>query len=215
MKILNSILILVFANLFVKNVEAQDLSICKLSDTDKKNNIIRKYEYTARDHYGIIKLSLFANSTFWYELSTFRRELFSEGIWIQKKDSLILNSYITNRHIPIKLIYSNDSSTLIGGFKIGIVRNLTGDYLKDGMININNDSIKCVPEGGFCTAAYASFDSIKVVFENGLYSDWIKVEEKKYAQIIPVIQTKFPLSSYQALDNQKYLVLKSSLRPIN
>ena len=204
-----------FVTILVCDLKAQDLTMRKLTTEDKSNKIIGKYEYNAKGHYGIIKLSLFSNGVFRYELALFNKDVFSEGKWIQKKDTLILNSTITNNHIPIKLIYSNDSSNLIDGFKIAIVRNLKGDYLRDGMVNINNDSIKCVPEGGFCTVKYETIDSLKIVFENGLYSNWIKVTGKKYASIIPIVQTKFLIASYEPLDNRKYLFLKSRLRPIN
>jgi hypothetical protein len=210
-------LLLAFFCFFFTNfyVTGQDLIRCKLTDREKKNKVAYSYVYNASEHYGVIKLSLYKSGLFYYTLSSFNRDVFSEGKWIRKKDTIILVSNIRNGHIPIKLNYSNDTSNLINKFRVGIVKNLKGEYLTDGLVNINNDSIKCVPEGGFCTAVYQSIDSIKVVFENGLSSGWVRVDNKDSWLILPIVQTNFLISAYVSLENRKYRVLKSSLKPID
>jgi hypothetical protein len=209
--------ILIFFCYFLLNfqVKAQDLVMRKLTDEDKKNKVHKAYEYNATDHYAVIKLCLYQDGTFYYTLNTFNQAVFSKGKWVQKDDTLILANGIKKGHVPIKLSYSNDSSALINGFKVAIVKNLKGEEMPDGLVAINNDSNICLPSyGGMCRSDYTSIDSIKIVFENGLTSEWLKIDNR-YKQIIPVVQTNFLISSYMVFDNEKYLIQKTVLKPID
>jgi hypothetical protein len=103
---------------------------------------------------------------------------------------------------------------LLDNFKVGVVRNLKNQEMVDGMVAINNDSIMCAPSLAVCDYNYSSIDSIKIVFENGMYSKWLKVNVRDYKLIQPVVQTTFQISKYLVFDNVKYLVLKSSIKPV-
>ncbi|HEY0057630.1 MAG TPA: hypothetical protein VGB56_00760 [Flavisolibacter sp.] len=127
-----------------------------------------------------------------------------------KKDTLSLRSFIRSDDVPVKLMYSNDTSGMIGGFKISIVQNTKGEHMTDGFVHINSDSVRCLPMMGNCLGDYSQIDSVKVVFENGLSSRWLRVERKDYQRIIPVAQVDFLISGYTALDRQ-YKLSKSSL----
>lgn len=197
-------------------VMGQDLAMRKLTDIDMKNKVYRAYEYNGTDHYAALKLTLYHDKTFYYTLKTFYQDVFSKGNWIQRGDTLILENSIKNGHVPIKLLYSNDSSNLINGFRVAIVRNLKGEEMPDGLVAINNDSNICLPSyGGVCRGEYTSIDSIKIVFENGLSSEWFEVGNCNCKEIIPVVQTHFLISSYMVFDKRKYLIRKSILKPIN
>ena len=209
--------ILIFSCYFLLGlqVKAQDLVMRKLTAKDKINKVHSAYEYNATDHYTVIKLCLYENGTFYYTLKGFNQDIFSKGKWVQKGNTLVLTNSIRNGDIPIKLSYSKDSSVLINGFKVGIVKNLKGEEMPDGLVAINSDSVKCAPSYGICDYGYSSIDSIKVIFENGLSSEWIKVSNKDYVQIIPVVQTNFLISSYMPFDSRKYQIQKTVLKPIN
>lgn len=195
-------------------VKAQNLEMLELTDKDKENNVYRAYEFNAKDHFAVIKLWLYQDGNFYYTLNTFYQDVFSRGKWVQCGDILILTNSIQNGHLPVELSYSNDSSALINGFEVGIVKNLKGEEMPDGLVAINNDSIWCAPSYGICDYNYSSIDSIKIIFENGLKSEWIKVANKDYVQIIPIVQTNFLISSYMVFDTEKYLIQESILKPI-
>ena len=201
-------LIIIFI-IFSFNCFSQEFSLCKVA---KNNSVFRIYEYDAIGHYLKINLTLYKNGHFKYELSAFNRNLFSEGKWGISKDTLTLNSNLKNGHIPIELKYINDSPKLINGFKIGVVQNKKGVDMEDGLVAVNNDTIKCTPSYGLCDYEFKSIDSIRVYFENGLTASWIKVNKQPYTQIIPVILVDFKLDSYEVLDNVKYLVKRKSIK---
>ena len=184
-----------------------------LSGIDKKNGAFRKYVYECSDSYCYISLTLYKTNKFRYVLKTFNRNVFSTGKWSRNNDTLILQSFIQRNTVPVKLIYSNDTTGLINNFKIAIVRNNRGELMTDGMIKINSDSIQCLPLGGFCDRVFTSIDSIKVFFENGLTSGWIKVANNGFSKLIPVVQIDFLISSY-ILINRRYKISDSSLKII-
>jgi hypothetical protein len=103
---------------------------------------------------------------------------------------------------------------VVNGFKIGILKNLKGQKMEDAMVGINNDSLLCMPSEGICDSNFKSIDSIKIIFENGFSSKWIKISNYKYKKIIPIVQTNFLLSSYIDLDSKRYRLLESSIIPV-
>jgi hypothetical protein len=147
-------------------------------------------------------------------MKTFNKDVFSSGKWSKKNDILIIKSLIQKNSVPLKLVYSNDTSGMINNFKIAVVRNKKGELMTDGLLRINSDSVQCLPMAGFCVGNYASIDSVKVVFENGMSSQWLKIEDKKSNKIMPIVQTDFLISSYMPL-NRRYKILKSSITVID
>jgi len=192
---------------------AQELMKNKCKEEDTKNNLLSSYEYNAADHYMVIKLLLYRDSTFQFTLSSFNRDLFSEGKWTEKDSSLILRSYLSRENIPVKLLYS-DSLNRINNFKIGVIKNLKGEEMPDALALINNKSIKCIPSYGICNNDFKSIDSIKIYFESGPSSKWLQIEKSKYSQIIPIVQVNFLISNYMFFEDRKFRILKSSLKPI-
>lgn len=195
---------------------AQNLVACKLTDEDRKNEVHSAYKYDASDHFTIIRLCLYRDGNFHYSLKTFNQNVFSEGIWTQKDDTLILINKIQKGHLPVKLAYSNDSTELINGFKVAIVENLKGEEMPDGLVAINVDSNICLPSyGGMCRMEYTSIDSIRIFFENGLSSEWLRIDNRSCKRIIPVVQSNFLISSYMVFNSRRYLIQKSVLVPVD
>ena len=209
-KIILTICFLVFTNSLLF---AQELMKSKCKEEDKKNNTLSSYEYNATDHYMVIKLLLYRDSTFQFTLSSFNRDLFSEGKWTEKDSTLILRSYLSRENIPVNILYS-DSLNRINNFKIGVIKNLKGEEMPDALALINNKSIKCIPSYGICNNDFESIDSIKIYFESGPSSKWLQIEKSKYSQIIPIVQVNFLISNYMFFEGRKFRILKSSLKPI-
>jgi hypothetical protein len=198
---------------FAINVVAQDLTKQTLSQKEIEQKMTAWYAYEGGSHYTRIDLKLFKNGTFKYSLNKVSQ--FSEGTWKKKNGFLILNSSLSDNNVPIKLTYSNDTADMIRNFKVGAVRNLNGQVMKDGLININDDNTKCDPGLGICTGEYASIDSIKIYFENGMKSKWIRVEKKEFKKLIPVAEVPYVLSNYVTFTNFRYKILGNKLKQID
>ena len=191
-------------------VFSQDLEKKVLSETDRKKGILYRYAYECSDSYCEITLTLYKDNNYKYEVKSFMRDVFSSGKWTKKNNILIINSFIQKNEVPVKLVYSNDTSGMIKNFPISIVKNKKNELLLDGLVRINNDSLQCLPMSGVCIGDYKSIDSLKIVFDNGLSSRWLKVENKNFKKIIPVVQTDLSISSYIPL-KRRYKILKSSI----
>lgn len=203
-------LFLMFSLFASDSAQAQELLKKKRSAADKRARVAQRYEYDCKGSSCSVKLVLFKDHTFKYSLNSFTRNVFSSGRWVMRKDTLSLKSFIQSDDVPVKLMYSNDTSGMVNGFRISVVQNAKGEYMTDGFVHINSDSVRCLPMMGNCLGEYNQIDSVKVVFENGLSSRWIRVVRKDYQQIIPVAQVDFLISGYTALDRQ-YKISKSSL----
>jgi hypothetical protein len=185
-----------------------------LTFEEKKNKVICAYEYNGSGHYSFIKLLLYENGDFYYSIYSANQNIFSEGKWSKKGKVLYLTSSIQNNNLPVDLTYSTDTSKIIGGLRVGIIKNAKGQELNEGMVRINNDTTKCVPAWGICTGIYKTIDSIKIYFGNGISSKWIKVDKKDWELIIPIVKVDFSIPSYMTLNNRKYLIQKSSIQLI-
>lgn len=194
--------------------QCQELLEGTLTKVDSRNGIIHKYEFDCPDSYCEIRLVLFKDYTYTYSLKTFNRDVFSNGKWSRKKDTLIIKSFIQKDNVPVKLTYSNDTAGRINSFKVAIVRNKKGQLMTDGLVKINCDSILCLPMMGGCIGRYESIDSLKIVFENGMSSKWLKIGAKDFNKVTPIVQTDFLISSYDPL-NRRYKILKSSISIID
>ena len=211
---ISKIILPVMFSFFVNSFAfAQELPKAELKEDDQKNNVLSFYEYEASDHYMIIRLWLYKDSNFYFTLSSFNRDVFSEGKWHQKDDTLTLNSSLEQDNIPVNLSYT-DSTNRKNNFKIGEIRNLKGKEMVDGLVAVNDRSNTCIPSYRICNNQLNSIDSIKIVFESGPSSKWLKISRQNYSQIIPVVQVNFMISNYQFFDNRKFRVLKSSVIPI-
>lgn len=211
-KILNMVAFYLTLNLYT--TQAQELKKHKLDREDVKKGVWAYYEYREKDSYGYVGLQLFKNGAYQYKVETAGYSSFSKGKWIMKNKVLLLTSDIKKNDLPVKLNYLIDSP-VNASFKISIVKNLKDELLTDAFVYINNDSLQCLPLTETCLGTYDKIDRIKVVFENGMRSKWIKVEHKVYKQLQPVLQLDFNISSYEAIDSEKYKVLKSSIRLLN
>lgn len=214
MKMIRFILPVVFTLLASLASNSQNLIKKNLTASDRNAKVTAIYEHNANDHYASIKLFLYKDGTYKYTLSTFNSDVFSKGKWKKKLDTLVLSNNISKSNLPVKLTYSTDSTNLINGFKIGIVTNLKGDKMPDGLVAINDDSIMCAPSYGICDYSYTRIDSIRVIFENGLSSKWLTVADKEYRQITPVVQIDYLVSSLMVFDERKYFIHGGVLKPL-
>lgn len=207
----------IFLCLVTSRMAAQDFTLGKLTAKNKKERVRSVYNYVSPPH-GRGELLLYQNGTFYYRHSVAMQneDVFSRGTWFKKGDTLVLDNAIKIGQIPIQLSYSMDSSQLLDGFRVGVVKNLKGEEMPDGLVAINRDSNICLPSyGGMCREEYKSIDSIKVVFENGLSSGWLKIADRPFVLVTPIVQTNFLLSNYLVYDQKKFLFDKTSLKRLD
>lgn len=192
-------------------VSGQDLIEVTATKSDVMKGVKLKYEYDAKDRYLHMQLLLFKNGRYQYEFSTFNRNLFSNGKWIISEKVLMLNSDISKDDVPAYIVYSNDT---VNGFRIDVVRNQKGTLLTDAFVNVNADSIRCLPMAASCIGSYQSIDSVRLLFENGFKSKWMKVSDNSSRHIIITVKTDFRISSYTAFDNFKCRIIGRIIKPI-
>jgi hypothetical protein len=195
--------------------KGQTLESEKLNDIDVKNGVAKKYNWQKAHAEGAIQLILFKNNRFKFTVVNQIGIKHGEGNWRVMKDTITLNTDIKKNDVPIKIVCNNDTAGRVDNFNISIPRNLNGVESFDCMVRINNDSVTCLPSYGQCDGRYASIDSIKAVFDNGMSSRWIPIINKNGSQMHIIIQTDFPILTYYVLDNKKYKISSNYLLPVN
>jgi len=160
--------------IYAINGTGQDLKEMRLNKTDIQNGIKYKYEYN--ETYYHIQLLLYKNGLYKYVLRGCIRALFSEGKWAIKDGILLLNSSISKNAVPVSVSYS-DTGRIVNGSNIVIVANRKGRLRTDVLVNINVDSVKCLPFGGGCVGTYSTIDSLRLLFDNEFSSKWMKVKD--------------------------------------
>jgi hypothetical protein len=196
-------------------VSSQELKKLKLTKADNVKGVFAKYEYISDDGYNGKTLILFKNRNYHYTRGGHDGGGgVNEGKWNQTGDVLELKSAILTNNVPIKLSFS-DTVQLLPNFRIGVVKNLKGEEMPDGLVALNTDSVLCAPSVALCNQNLISIDSIKVVFENGFSSQWIKVDKSEYKKLTPIVQSSVLISSYVDLAHKKYRVSKLGITPID
>lgn len=198
---------------YAMNGVGQDLKKTRLSKTDILNGVKYKYEYNETGAYYHIQLLLFKNGIYKYVLGSFARTLFSEGKWAIKGGMLLLNSNISKNAVPASISYSSDTGRVVNGFKIAIVANRKGQLMTDAFVNINVDSVKCLPLAGACVGTYGTIDSLRLLFENGLSSKWMKVKDVPDKNIHITVEVDQLLSQYTAFDEFRCKMINDCLMP--
>jgi hypothetical protein len=191
---------------------AQDLKKIKLNKADVLNDVKYKYEYNSTDSYYHIQLLLFRNGIYKYVLDHFAQTLFSEGKWEIKSRTLLLNSNISKHAVPASISYCSDTGRIVNGFKFAIVTNRKGQLMTDAFVIINVDTVKCLPLAGACVGTYNTIDSVRLLFENGLSSKWMKVKNAPDKNICITAEVDHPLSQYTAFDEFRCRMINDSLK---
>lgn len=204
MKTLNMIVLFLYVGL--NTSQGQELKKQKISNEDLRKGILAYYEYKAQDSYGYVGLTLFKSGKYYYKMETFGRGSFSEGKWRGNGREIILTSDLKKNNLPVKLTYLNDTSNSKSSFSISVVKNWKGELITDAFVYVNNDTLQCLPLTETCLGSFGKINRLKVVFENGLSSKWVKVEDKEYKQLQLILQLDFQVSTYETFENDKYKV---------
>ncbi len=138
---------------------------------------------------------------------------YSEGFYIFKKDTLILNSDFQNGNLQISLEYSD---TAIGGTpdrRLSFARNLKGEQLRTAGYLLNYDtSTRYIYYADFPLSSYPKnllqeITALKLDVNPGISSSWIPVlRNDKY--IIVTVLSPLDLNEYRPKSLTNYRLLK-------
>jgi len=188
----------------------QDLQKLALTKEDSAKGVLFKYEYNATDSYGNISLFLNNDKTYTYRQTSFAINDTSEGKWEISKDQLILKSTLQKNNIPVQISYGTNGD-FTGSLNIAVVKNIAKQNLTDATVLVNNDTIECLPLTGQCTGSFESIKKVKVVFENGLSSEWICIK-KGETKILLTVLSEISIENYIVMDDKKFKIEDNYLK---
>ncbi|WP_212002735.1 hypothetical protein [Chitinophaga sp. HK235] len=173
-----------------------------LTKNETQNGVFLKFSYSAKNSYGVVRLILKKNNTYYYSVNTCATHGVSEGKWRMFKDVLILESALQMDNIAAKISY-DESGRFIDSFDIAVVKNVKNELLTEAFVLINNDSIKCLPMIGRYNGSFDRINRVKIVFENGMSSKWIVVK-KGTKKVLLTILTDAIIDNYIVLNKLKF-----------
>jgi hypothetical protein len=71
-----------------------------------------------------------------------------------------------------------------------------------------------MPISGLCFGSYNTIDSVRLIFENGFTSKWMKVLNRPEKYIAIKVETDLEIESYASFDNFRYQIVGNELREI-
>lgn len=201
--------ILLFLN--YKTGLSQDFSVIALTADDSAQGIFRKYQHEENALHGLVQLTLKFNRTYLYTLNFMGWNEISEGRWKIAGNTLTLTSSIQKDDIPIKVSYDT-SGDFVDSFNIAVVKNLNNEPITEAFVVVNNDSTKCLPLAGGCSQEFDRLKRVKVLFENGLSSQWVHVRKGKRKVQVTVL-TALPMANYLPMLNKTFKIEGDVLKP--
>ncbi|MEV4886800.1 hypothetical protein MRBLMN1_005377 [Chitinophaga ginsengisegetis] len=209
---MRTIFIVVIITLFSIYGNCQTLKKEPVAKSDRMNGVFLKFNFSAKDSHSVIRLILKRDSTFSYRANTFATHEISEGKWKMSKGLLILESTFQMDDIPAEVNYGGNGK-FVDSCDIAVVENIKHELLTDAFVVVNNDTIKCLPMIGKCNSSFEKIDRVKIVFENGMSSEWIPVKfnEKKVAL---TVLTDIPIRNYVVMNKRKFKLVGNHLRQL-
>lgn len=193
---------------------SQDFLSVRLSQTDQKSGVVGKYQLSGMEN--SFELILYKEGTFRYHsFENIIGEKFSEGRWKKINDTVVLNSTVGEKNLPIKISYSNDSINIPKIKVHPAIYNAKGEPVEDVMVAINNDSCLCSPLMDACFYPFDKIDSLKLTIGNtGCSSAWVNVMGKEYKQLKITILSDIDFNQYVGFTNSRFKINKRGLYKI-
>ncbi|MFX1706515.1 hypothetical protein PV783_21280 [Chitinophaga sp. CC14] len=206
---MRTIFIVVIITFFSIYGNCQTLKKEPVAKNDKMNGVFLKFNFSAKNSHSVISLILKKDSTFSYHANTFATHELSDGKWKMHKGILILESTFQMDNIPAEVSYGGNRR-FVDSCDIAVVENIKHELLTDAFVIVNNDTIKCLPMIGKCNSLVEKIDKVKIIFENGMSSEWIPVKfnEKKIAL---TVLTDIPIRNYVVMSKRKFKLVGKHL----
>jgi hypothetical protein len=191
------------------------LSCAQLLKPKTLSRVIGKYNYVAADSLSGIRLELNKDGNFLYSAGGDLQTMYTSGKWSFNRDTLIINSSIDKKNIPI-VVREEIVDSIKTNIRVELVRNLNGESMDDAVFRFNSDTTKeCIPflESG-CDIKIGSIDNLRIELNNDVSSKWIRIKNKKTNLLKVTVGIRDTLGSYLFLVNQKYLYKNGKLYPL-
>lgn len=188
---------------------------CAQLKSNKVADISGKYNYVATDSLSGMTLNINKDGSFSYSVETDVSTMHTSGRWSLIKDTLIINSSIDQKNIPISI--KEEAVDSIGtNVRIELPYNLDGEAMDDAAFNFNNDTTQaCIPFWNpSCNIKIGSIHSLRLELSNGVSSKWITLKNKKANHLMVTVNIHGTLGSYLFLTNEKYLYRDGKLYPL-
>jgi hypothetical protein len=193
---------------------SQDFLSVRLSQSDRKQGILSKYQRSAME--SSFELILYKNGTFAYHsFENIVGEKISEGQWQKLSNLLVLNSTVGEKTLPLKIDYSNDSINIPKNKVHPAIYNAKGEPVEDALVAINNDSCLCTPLMDLCFYPFDKIDSIRLIIGNTRCSSaWVNIMGKNYKQLKITVLSDINFSRYVGFTDSKFEINKTGLNKL-
>lgn len=190
--------------------------------SDQNSDTVSIYRWETHDDYhsSFGEIILLSSGRFTYNserpLNYHER---SEGIYIFKQDTLILNSDFQNNSLPIKVHYSDTETQ---DRRLSFMNNLNNIALRKARYYLNGDtSINGIYYADFPLDAYpkdflTNIKTLKVEVSPGIASQWVPIEtNKKFIKVIVLSEKDFNEYQPKVLSNYKLLKTAKGLTDLD
>lgn len=113
-------------------------------------------------------------------------------------------------NIPAEISYG-ENRKFVNSFDIAVVENINHEPLTDVFVLVNNDTIKCLPMIGMCNCVFEKIDRVKIIFENGMSSEWIPVKFNE-GKIALTVLTDVSIRNYVVMNKRRFKLDGNYLR---
>lgn len=181
----------------------------------RPSEVTGRYKYISTDSLSGIRLELTKDGMFQYSAGGDVQTMYSSGKWKLNKDTLIMNSSIDRKNIPIA-VKEEIVDSIRTNVKVELVQNLDGEALENAVFRFNNDTLnECVPFfESDCGLKIGSINNLRVELNNGVSSKWVELKNKRANLLKVTVSIHGMLGSYLFLVNQRYLYKNGSLYPL-
>jgi hypothetical protein len=173
----------------------------------KKDSIVAVYHFINKAQKESIALELYKNNTYTFSVHGDHYDYYSKGTWEKNKDTIVVNSFIQKKEIPITITqsYTKTNSPYI---QIDDIKNSTAFLFKDIEILINKDSSKsCYANvGSNCKIKKEDLKSIKIRLVGNTTSAWHPIELAENNNTLKImVDIDFIPEFYVFFKNKKFI----------
>jgi len=167
----------IIITLITISANCQTLIRQQLTQEDSVAGVYRRYEHPQGESFVWATLLLKKDGTYRYRMGACVESYLSEGRWKRTGKTVALESFLQKDNIPAEICYEGNSTIKVDSNVIDVENSL--QHLVFGAyVLVNGDSVKCLASMGLCNGSFTTIDSVKLQYENGMSSAWMKVQGK-------------------------------------
>jgi len=172
-----------------------------------KDSIVSTYNFVNESQTETILLNLYRDSTYDFAVHGDHYDYYSKGTWEKKTRTIVLNSTVQKKEIPVTITqsYTKSGSPYI---QIDDIKNSTGFLFKDIEILTNNDTSKsCLANvGSNCKIKKQDLKSIQIRLVGNTTSAWHPIDLAENNNTIKmVVNIDFIPEFYMFFKNKKFI----------